>query len=238
MMTNEFIEINNNVRPKIFTVGNEQTPVIIIDDFVINTKNIIDEACNKTDYTIDKNTFYPGLRSKLPKSYVVSVLQKIYRGICHVYKVPPQLQLEPQDIYYSLITKTKDELNLIQRMPHFDTSRPYYFAIIHYLNEKPHGNTGLFRHIPTGLEKINDNNVELYLNSAQQFIDKNGEPEQEYCTSSTDHFELYHEIEYKPNRLVIYPGHLLHSIIVCPETDIDTNPKTGRLTANLFIEFK
>jgi len=237
-MTKEFIDINNNISPKIITVGNEETPVIIIDDFAIDTKNIIDDACDNSSFTIDKHSFYPGLRSKLPKPYVISVLQKIYQGICHVYKIPTQLQLKPQDTYYSLITNTKEELDLIQRMPHFDTSRPFYFAILHYLNDKPHGNTGFFRHIPTGLEKIEDNNVEDYLNSAQKFIDINGEPEQEYCTSTSAHFELYHEIEYKPNRLVIYPGHLLHSTIVCPNTDINSDPKVGRLTANIFIEFK
>ena len=70
------------------------------------------------------------------------------------------------------------------------------------------------------------------------FIDINGEPKQEYCTSTSEHYELYHEIEYKPNRLVIYPDHLLYSTIVCPDTDINSDPQTGRLTANIFIEFK
>lgn len=237
-MTKAFIEVNKNASLKIITVGNDQTPVIIIDDFAVDTKNIIDNACNNSNYGIDNNSFYPGLRSKLPKDYVISALQKVYKGICHVYNIPLQLQLNPQDTYYSLITKPKEELSLIQRMPHFDTSRPYYFAVLHYLNDKPHGNTGLFRHIPTGLEKIDDDNVDHYLNSAQTFIDQHGEPEQEYCTSTSDHFELYHEIEYKPNRLVIYPGHLLHSTIVSPDTDINSDPSTGRLTANIFIEFK
>jgi protein tyrosine phosphatase (PTP) superfamily phosphohydrolase (DUF442 family) len=237
-MKKALMAVNNKISPKIITVGNEQTPVIIIDDFALDTKNIIDDACHSASYARDESSFYPGLRSKLPKDYVVCALQKIYQGICHVYKIPAQLQLKPQDTYYSLITKAKDELSLIQRLPHFDTSRPYYFAILHYLNEKPHGNTGLFRHIPTGLEKIDDDNVEHYLNAAQQFIDTHGEPEQAYCTSTSTHYELYHEIEYKPNRLVIYPGHLLHSTIVCPDTDINSDPNTGRLTANIFIEFK
>jgi hypothetical protein len=49
---------------------------------------------------------------------------------------------------------------------------------------------------------------------------------------------LYHQIEYRPNRLVIYPGNLLHSTIVNPQTDIDANPSSGRLTTNIFINFQ
>lgn len=232
------IEINQNIHPKIVNVGKENIPVIIIDDFAVNTSDIINDACTNTKFEGVENSYYPGVRSKLPKAYVIAVLQAVYQLIAKIYKIPSHLQLKPQEIYYSLITYQEKELNLIQRMPHFDTSRHYYFAVLHYLNNAPHGNTGLFRHVPTQLERVEDNNVNYYLNAAQTFIDNNGEPPQTYCTGSNEHFELYHEIEYKPNRLVIYPGHLLHSIIVCSEKDIDANPETGRLTANIFVEFK
>ena len=49
--------------------------------------------------------------------------------------------------------------------------------------------------------------------------------------------ELYHRIDYRPNRLVVYPGCLLHSGLVNPVIDVDSNPRTGRLTANIFVDF-
>lgn len=231
------ININSDLSLQVITVGVNETPVIIIDDFLVNTDDIINNACNDAEFKVVSNTYYPGIRAFLPRNYVIKVLQAIYQDICRIYKIPQYLQLKPQETYYSLITKAETELHLLQRMPHFDTSRPFYFAVLHYLNNDNHGNTGLFRHKPTGLDKIEDHNVEFYLASAQRFIDNNGESPQEYCTRTNEHFELYEQIEYRPNRLVIYPGQLLHSSIISPAKDIDPNPRTGRLTANIFIEF-
>lgn len=231
------IQVNSDIKLQIMTVGIDKTPVIIIDDFAIKTDDIIESACSDAEFKVLDNTYYPGIRAPLPKNYVINVLQAIYQDIFQVYKIPKHLQLRPQEIYFSLITKSETELSLLQRMPHFDTSRPFYFAVLHYLNPNSHGNTGLFRHKPTGLDKIEEHNAGFYLSSAQRYIDNNGETAQEYFTRSNDHFELYEQIEYKPNRLVIYPGQLLHSIIIAPEKDIDANPRTGRLTANIFIEF-
>jgi len=232
------IAVNHQSKPETRFVGTNKTPIIIYDDFATDTTALIGYACDDGDFVRRDNSYYPGIRAELPERYVIDVLQSIYQHICDVYDIPLHLQLEPQELYYSLITNAEADLSLVQRIPHFDTSRCYYFAVLHYLNEKPHGDTGLFRHIPTALEGINDDNVEGYLTAAQHFIDNNGEPEQGYISSSTEHYELYEKIEYKPNRLVIYPGHLLHSTLVCPQTDIDENPDTGRLTANIFIEFK
>ena len=64
-----------------------------------------------------------------------------------------------------------------------------------------------------------------------------GLPPAKYIDASTDHYEIIHEIEYRPNRLVMYPGNLLHSGLVKPERDLGWDPATGRLTANLFIDF-
>jgi hypothetical protein len=237
-MSEVLIQVNKPIKAETFFVGVNKTAVIIIDDFAIDTSKLIENACNNGDFLRRDNSYYPGIRAGLPERYVIDVLQPIYQHICVVYDIPVHLQLTPQELYYSLLTDDESQLGLNQRIPHFDTSRPYYFAILHYLNERPHGNTGLFRHIPTGLECIDDHNVESYLTATQDFIDKNGLPPQSYITSSTEHFELYHEIEYKPNRLVIYPGQLLHSTLVCLDTDLDPNPVTGRLTGNIFIEFK
>ena len=76
------------------------------------------------------------------------------------------------------------------------------------------------------------------MQTSKTFIETHGEPAQRYIDGSTDHFELYSHIEYKPNRLVAYPGCLLHSGLVNPKHDINPDPRTGRLTANIFVDFK
>lgn len=234
---NSYFKVNKDTQLEVLTVGNEETPVMIIDDFALSTVDIINEACQNSDFQQDKDSYYPGLRSILPFQYTVDVLQPIFNAIRKLYNIPTNLKLVPQTSCFSLITKKEEDLEFLQSLPHFDTSRPYYFAILHYLNEAEHGDTGLFRHIDTGFEKIDEHRVERYLTSANDSM-KNVEPAKaSYISDSTEQYELYHTISYKPNRLVIYPGNLLHSTLVSPETDIDSNPRTGRLTANVFIEF-
>jgi hypothetical protein len=229
--------INPNIKVEIIPIGIEQTPVIIIDDLAIDNTDVINFACTASKFSNDQVTFYPGIRAPLPQPYVIAVLQAVYRGICQVYQIPLELNLEPLDQSYSLLTKQESELHFLQCMPHFDTSNPYHFAVLHYLNPGSHGNTGFFRHIPTGYERIGDSRSDHYINSAKAFIEENGQPLKNYVTRSDKHYELYYEVEYKPNRLVIYPGNILHSTIVNTETDIDSSPYTGRLTANMFIDF-
>ena len=72
------------------------------------------------------------------------------------------------------------------------------FAILHYLNEGDFGGTGFYRHIPSGFENITGDRKPIYLQSAQQFMDTNGQSEQRYFTESTDHYELIHKVDYKP----------------------------------------
>jgi hypothetical protein len=232
------IQINATIKPQIITVGNEKTPVVIIDDFLVNTEEMIHDACNNVTFKPVRDSYYPGLRAPLPELYISKVLQAVSQGISRVYQIPLRLNLKAQNVYYSLITTQEKDLHRMQKMPHFDTSGQYKFAILHYLNSKPHGSTGFFRHVPTGFERISDSRVEHYIDAAQTFINENGEPAQQYYNASTPHYELFNQITYKPNRLIIYPGNLLHSTLVCPESDIDPAPETGRLTANIFIEFE
>lgn len=127
-------------------------------------------------------------------------------------------------------------LHPLQCLPHFDTPNPYHFAALLYLSYKSHGGTSLFRHIDSGFETISEQRCEPYFASANSYIETEYfKPS--YIKASNRHFELIYEVPYKASRLVVYPGYILHSSLVQPNTDIDANAKTGRLTANLFLEF-
>lgn len=229
--------INPQLKIQVKRIGHQQTPIMLIDDFLVDTRPVIGHACEFAQFD-QASTYYPGNRASLPRAYVIKVLQSVYLQICQLYYIPQHLKLKPQATYYSLITHQPNELELVQRMPHFDSIQPYYFAVIHYLNERPHGNTGFFRHRPSGIECVTPATKAKYVKSAQQFIQQHGEPPMEYCTQSNDHYELYSQIEYKPNRLAIYPGYLLHTGLVELDKDIDASPVTGRLTANIFVDFQ
>ncbi len=220
------------------SVGAEKTPVIIIDNFAMDTGDMIEYACHSVNYGPDSTSAYPGVRGTLPRSYVRQVLNNIYRLLFQVYSVPDDLGLKTVNTVYSLISTPVDELAPAQCVPHFDSNDPYYLAVLHYLNPGDFCDTGLFRHRPTGFETITQPRLAEFMQSSKKFVEAHGEPPQKYIDGSTGHFELYDRIEYKPNRLVAYPGCLLHSGLVDANRDINPDPRTGRLTANIFVDCK
>ncbi|RVU34355.1 hypothetical protein EOE67_15925 [Rheinheimera riviphila] len=228
--------INTILKPQLIYVGTQQTPVLIIDDLALDLPALLADAAS-ADFQADAYSYYPGVRALLPRPYVIAVLDAVYQLIYQVYQVPSERRLKPQDIYYSLITSAEQDLKPLQCLPHFDSTDRYYFALLHYLSPEPHGGTGLFRHRPTGLEKISAATQARYFQAAEQHLAHFGAPPQRYCVETNDHFELYQKLEYRQNRLVIYPGNLLHSSLVNPATDIAASISEGRLTANIFINF-
>jgi len=237
-MSEGSVQVNPRASLRVISAGMEKTPLIIIDDFADDTARLIDFACGSVRYGPDSTSAYPGVRAKLPRDYVVAVLNKIYALLFHVYNVPENLGMKPVNTVYSLISIPESELSLAQRVPHFDSNGPYYLAVLHYLNPGDFCATGLFRHRPTGFEKITEDRREEFSKTSKAFIETHGCPPAKYINGSNDHYELYERIEYKPNRLVAYPGNLLHSGLVDPAIDINPDPRTGRLTANIFVDFK
>ena len=229
--------VNPNAILEVHTVGRDRTPVIVIDDFGVNLAGMIDYACESAEYGPDTTSMYPGLRAKLPGTYIKVVLKQIYRLLFTVYNVPADLGMKAVNAAYSLITTPEPELTPGQRRPHFDSNRPYYLAILHYLNAGSFCDTGLFRHRATGLERITEEHVESYIQSCEAYTAAHGSPGRAYVKGSTEQYELYHRVGYRPNRLVAYPGCLLHSGLVDPAVDINPDPRSGRLTANIFVDF-
>ena len=237
-MQESAIQINPQASLQVLEVGEEKTPLIVIDDFAVDTREVIEYACSSVDYGPDSTSAYPGIRGKLPRHYVIEVLNRIYRLLFQVFSVPANLGLKPVNTVYSLISCPENELTQAQCVPHFDSNSPHYLAVLHYLNPGDFCATGLFRHKPTGFEKILEHRRDEFFQSSKAFMEAHGPPPKKYINASNDHYELYERIEYKPNRLVAYPGCLLHSGLVNPAMDINPDPGTGRLTANIFVDFK
>jgi hypothetical protein len=222
-----------NVQP----VGRDQTPVIVIDDFGLDLSDLVARACSSSDYGPDPGTKYPGLRARLPKSYTREVMRQIYRLLFGVYSIGPDLGMKAVNAAYSLIATPEHELEPNQCLPHFDSYRPNYLAILHYLNDGDFCDTGLFRHRPTGLERVSRDSLDEYLAHRDLHASGLNPATIGYIKGSDEHYELYHRISYRPNRLVVYPGCLLHSGLVNPAVDVNSDPRTGRLTANIFVDF-
>lgn len=229
--------VDEPLAPQVHRVGQERVPVITIDDFLFEVDTLRRFARDRARFSGDGKTSYPGVRSVLPEDYSRKVIELLEPLIRSVYGIPLDYQALCTHQVFSLITTPAAKLGVLQRVPHFDTRRPYYFALMHYLNPGDFGGTGFFRHRPSGYERISDANFAHFVASAERHMAKQGVPSPNYCRGSDDHFELIHQVAYRPNRLLIYPGNLLHSALVHPDSDINSDPASGRLTANIFLDF-
>jgi len=232
-----YFEINRNCTLGVRPVGNSRTPVIVIDDFAVSTEPMQEYACSGLPYGPDASSLYPGLRAGLPREYVRGVLDQVFPLLYRIYGVPENLGMKPVNAVFSVISTPEPELEPRQCAPHFDSTRPFYLALLHYLNPAPHCDTGLFRHRETGLERVSADTVEPYIAAREAWLQRNGPQPPGYIKGSDAQFELYDRVEYRPNRLAVYPGSLLHSGLVDPAVDIDPDPRSGRLTANIFVDF-
>lgn len=237
-MTEPTFQVNPKSSPQVIAVGEEETLVIIIDDFALDTAEVVDYACAVADFAADATSAYPGPRAPLTRGHVIAELDALYPLLRKVYAVPDKLGMRPINSVYSLLATPESKLRTLQRLPHIDSSRPYYFAITHFLNSGEFGGTGLYRHRPTGFETITEDRLAKYVEAGDAFLAEHGDPPQRYFGESDAHYELFDQIGYRPNRLAVYPGYLLHSGLVEPSRDINSDPRTGRLTSNIFVDFQ
>jgi hypothetical protein len=179
-MSAAMIEVNPQASPKLMNVGREETPVVVIDEFARDTRTLIDYACAAADYGPDSTSSYPGLRASLPRQYVITVLNAMFRLLFKVYGVPKDLSLRPQNTVYSLITTPEDELSQAQCVPHYASNGPWYLAVLHYLNPGDFCATGLFRHRPTGFERITRERLDEFRRSSEEFVREHGAPPRKY----------------------------------------------------------
>lgn len=234
-------KINVKAKPSHFFIGNENTPIFILDDILLDTSAAINEA-KLASYAEQKDVegiYYPGTRSDVGGDYGMTILKAIQSVFYSFYQVPKHLTLIPKSGQYSLLTQSESQLDLLQCLPHYDNKKKYSFAVLHYLNPGDFGGTGFYKHRPTGYENITESRKDVYISAVQKYIDEHDVPEQKYFTHSDEHFELLKKIDYKANRLVIYPTSVLHSAFIeNPKYDVNGDPATGRLTANFFIDFE
>ena len=236
-MAQHKIQLSPHIVSAVMTVGREKTPVIIIDNFLLDTREVVDFVINHVDFDAEQHTYYPGFRAAIIDGYKNFVVDVIAQHLFKVFSVPAGYRMVLDSAYYSLVATPPDKLLPAQCRPHSDTARPYYLAVMHYLGAGDHGGTGFFRHKSTGFERITADRLDEYVRSVTEFDKAHGNIHQGYISKSTDQYELIGEIAYKPNRIIIYPGCSLHSGLINPETDVSKDPRNGRLTANIFLDF-
>ncbi|MDC8785063.1 DUF6445 family protein [Roseateles koreensis] len=214
-------------------------PVIFIDDFLEDPQAMLDAAClaKFEPYPgVSEKKGYPGIRAQAPADYSANLTALLDPLIRVNFGIPEQLALRKSICAFSLTTTPEQELGPLQRTPHFDASTSHHMAVLLYLCDERHGGTGFYRHNATGLRQITPETREHYLDVYYDEINQR-RPLPRYFDQSDEQFTFLGGMPARFNRLVVYPGSLLHSACINPALSLDSNPRSGRLTVNTFYDF-
>lgn len=213
---------------QIIQLGEEKQPLVILDNFAADPQALIADAATKTYEAGGR--FYPGIRANADFSCLNergALIEKIFRELFNCTE-----GIEVTESNYSLVTTREDQLKPIQSLPHFDGFYPQNFAILHYLCRPDQGGTAFYRHKATDFETITQDRFGEYEAALQAEAKEDGVPKGYFRGS--ERFEKIYEIESCFNRLVIYRGILLHSGVMPNDPGLSDDPKSGRLTVNIF----
>lgn len=221
---------SSHARPSLLQVGNERSPILIIDDVLNNADDIRAYAITCL-FGPPAITVYPGLNAPLPPSLIEGLMVPLRAPLQQIFRVPAHAGLAVNG-YLGLVCAEADTLSPRQRLPHVDTTQPS-LAILLYLSSADQGGTGFFRHKKSGFETLTPPTQPVYEAILQREL-ADRPPRTGYPTEAVDGFELIGKVDGQFNRLLIYHGNLLHSGLVSAER-LSPDPTIGRLTLNLFV---
>lgn len=224
------------MKPEIRRFGNRQTPVVVIDDFSGSLERILEVADELAPYPRHTN-YYPGVRriftaaDTAANAYAEETCERAAPFIADAFDIDAFDLVEAS---FSMVTLQPTELTPPQRAPHFDTTDQKDLALLHYLRAPPNTGTAFYRQRATGIERVTEDNVSVYVPVAEVQIPQLP-PGSGYFHGSDEFFEQIGAVEAVPDRMIIFQGSLLHSGIIPPDMPLTGDPRQGRLTANIFV---
>jgi hypothetical protein len=212
-------------------IGQEELPMIIIDNFVADPGRLIEDAAMLSFAPI--GIHYPGVRANVPPALVRSFMAGVSQTIADVFGLA--LPFNETECYYSIVTTRPEDLRPIQRLPHFDSTDPGRIAVLHYLSQDEGSGTSFFRHRGTGFESVNESRFAEYSAAIDADVARLGLPEAVYISGDTPMFERITRVEARFNRAVIYRGNSIHCADIPSGIPLPADPVTGRFTVNTFL---
>jgi hypothetical protein len=209
--------------------------VIVIDNAIRRPEEVVAQAAGTIFAPDHRRGVYPGIRADAPRAYGMALLRRASLLIERAFGLRIA-EASRVDAVYSLLTTPPSEQRPMQRLPHIDAHDPRRIAILHYLCRGAMGGTGFFRQATTGLEQIDQVNFQRYLKQWRSDVDRLGNGQKVGGGEMPGYVETAH-LEARFNRLIIYRTFSLHSAIVPEDFECSADPRRGRLTGNIFVEF-
>jgi len=227
------VDLHPDIRVQKLAIGAEHAPLLVIDNFVTGTDELVANATTK--HLEPSTRFYPGVRAKAPLSYQQIFSTRLKDLLCEHFGLRGQF-VRFTMCHYSLVTTPAEKLAPLQRIPHVDSLARSGLASIHYLFRGNLGGTAFYRHRKTGFELIDEARQETYFRCLQNEIEGPDAPAAGYINGDTTLFEQVAAQEGVFNRMLVYRRNSLHSGSIAPDFVPDLDPRTGRLSINSFID--
>lgn len=219
-------------RMRVDYVGNEQQPVMVIENFLAEAEFLIDVAESHCQFA-SSTYFYPGIQAVAPMLYEAALVVHLKDIICDVFKIKAE-NITHSKSEFAMVLTPPAQLQPTQSRPHVDSDAKSQLAGIHYLCGADKGGTSLYRHKATGFESVDiirRPEYDKYLALEVQDVEWQGK----YINETNQYYERIASYDSVFNSVIFYHGNNLHSANIAPDFNFDPNPRTGRLTLTSFI---
>ena len=220
----------------VMLVGQEQSPVIRIDNVLRNPANLVRYAEQEAAFKAVAGNLYPGVRAAMPLDYVEGAVRALDPLIRQTYGIG-NAKLANAECFFSIVTTPPETLQPFQKIPHIDTSDPLHFAVVHFLCEGPFGGTGFYRQTATGFEKITPLREQQWASARDDAL-MHFPVDTGYIDERSSDYQRIGFVDAVFDRLILYPSNLLHSGVIPDGMTFSDDPRRGRLTANFFIGYR
>lgn len=217
-------------------IGLEREPVLVVEGAMNRAEALVDYAANEVhfDPVWGPSGGYPGIRAAAPLNYVETLVRALDANIRKAFSLE-SVKLARAECSFSLVTLAPDRLAPLQRIPHVDTTDPLQFALLHYLCGARHGGTAFYRHRATGFETLTPERQPAY--QAVRARELDGAPPA-YIDGDGPHYERTAAFESAFDRVLVYRSRTFHSGRIAADQELSDDPRQGRLTANIFINYR
>ena len=229
--------LNGRLGVSLERIGEEREPVLVLEDVLANPQALIDYAAQEVAFAPvwGPQGGYPGVRAPAPLNYVEALVRSLSPVIEKAFGLE-RVRLANAECNFSLVTLPPDRLAPLQRIPHADTADPLQFALLHYLCDARFGGTAFYRHRATGFETLTPERITAYERARSRELVDGSDPA--YITSDSRHYLQTAAFEARPNRVIVYRSRTLHSGQINDPDGLSDDPRSGRLTANIFINYR
>lgn len=217
-------------------IGAEREPVLLVEGAMTRPDDLVEYAASEVAFepVWGPSGGYPGVRAPAPLDYVEALVRALDPTIRRAFGLE-RAKLARAECSFSLVTLPPERLAPLQRIPHVDTTDPLQFALLHYLCDSRHGGTAFYRHRATGFETLTPERQAAYEALRASEIQ---DVAAAYIDGDSRHYERTAAFDAAFDRILVYRSRIFHSGRIAADQALSADPRRGRLTANIFINYR